>query len=440
VRIRLGLSGRTFFLWFGGLFLLVGLGLLYGGIQEARRERAYRLHSEVVDAVVTGKSIQRASREGNSSTRYEVAYRFIAPDGRPVEGVDVVSVEEWELLGPGSRLKVAYLPASPETSRAARSDRPTSAIPLIVLGGALATAGGAVFVRTAAKLRRERRLLRDGMPAQGTILAIEPSNVSVNRVRQWNVRYRYADHLGRSHEGRSGPIAPEDAHAVTVGGVVEVRFDRAAPDESVWVRPPAVRRPAFWTKLRNFAATLVMLLVAVLVGEVVPPLKSLDGFAARHESLLVALTIGIAVIGFMLFMGGILYRLFADDGGPVGTEDAEPAGSTAFDAEPVVARLSAYRFRGRSAGASASEGFTLREAVDAWRRRAWRTSPRWRANFIVTAGVALFVIGLFGFFAIGAPAGIKLLFIAAIVYALVRLRLAIAQVDSGPQRRRRDRD
>jgi len=435
VRIRLGLSGRTFFLWFGGLFLIVGLGLLYGGIQEASRERAYRLHADVVDAVVTGKSIQRASRDGNSSTRYEVAYRFIAPDGRPVEGVDVVSVEEWERLGAGSRLKVAYLPSAPETSRAARSDRPTSAIPLIVLGGLLAAAGGAVFVRTAAKLRREWRLLRDGMPAQGTIVAIEPSNVSVNRVRQWNVRYRYVDHLGRSHEGRSGPIAPEDAQAVTVGSVVDVRFDRATPDESVWVRPPAVRRPAFWTKLRNVAATLVMLLVAVLVGEMVPPLKSLDGFAARHESLLVALTIGMTVIGFMLFMGGIVYRLFADEGGPVtGAEDAGRARSSAFDAEPVAARLSVYRFRGRGAGASASEGFTLHEAAHAWRRRAWRTSPRWRANFIVTAGVALFVIGLFGFFVIGAPAGIKLLFIAAVVYAAIRLRLAVAQADA-PQRR-----
>jgi hypothetical protein len=273
------------------------------------------------------------------------------------------------------------------------------------------------------------------MPAQGTIVAIEPSNVSVNRVRQWNVRYRYADHLGRLHEGRSGPIAPEDAHAVTVGSVVDVRFDRAAPDESVWVRPPAVRRPAFWTKLRNVAATLVILLVAVLVGEMVPPLKSLDGFAARHESLLVALTVGMTVIGFMLFMGGIVYRLFADEGGPVtGAEDAGRARSSAFDAEPVAARLSVYRFRGRGAGASASEGFTLHEAAHAWRRRAWRTSPRWRANFIVTAGVALFVIGLFGFFVIGAPAGIKLLFIAAVVYAAIRLRLTVAQADA-PQRR-----
>lgn len=419
MRIRLRLSGRTFFLWFGGLFLVVGLGLLYGGIQEARREGAYRAHGEVVDAVVTGKSIQRASRDGHASTRYEVAYRFIAPDGRPVEGVDAVSVEEWESLGPGSRLKVAYLPSAPETSRAARSDRPTSAIPLMVLGGVLAAAGGAVVVRTAAKLLRERRLLRDGMPAQGTIVAIEPSNVSVNRVRQWNVRYRYADHLGRSHEGRSGPIAPEDAQAVTVGSVVDVRFDRAAPDESVWVRPPAVRRPAFWTNLRNVAATLVMLLVAVLVGEMVPPLKSLDGLAARYESLLVALTIGMTAVGFMLFMGGILYRLFADEGGPVtGAEDADTA----------------------RAGVSASEGFTLGEAVHAWRRRAWRTSPRWRANFIVTAGVALFVIGLFGFFVIGAPAGIKLLFIAAVVYAAIRLRLAVAQADGAPQRRRPDRD
>jgi hypothetical protein len=86
-----------------------------------------------------------------------------------------------------------------------------------------------------------------------------------------------------------------------------------------------------------------------------------------------------------------------------------------------------YRFRGRSAGSSFSDRFSLREAKDAWRRRAWRTSPRWRSNFVVMLGVALFVIGLFGTFIVIGPNGVRLLCTAALVYAAFRTIVAVAR-------------
>jgi uncharacterized protein DUF3592 len=431
MRIPVTFSGRTVFWLLGGMFLFVGLGLLYGGIRDATQERTYRTEGEAVEAVVVGKSIQRASRHGNPSTRYEIAYRFTTADGRTAEGVDAVAVEEWERLGPGSPFMVTYLPGAPRTNRAKRPGDMASALAPIGIGGALALIGGGVLVWSATRLRRERRLLREGLTAQATVVAIEPSSVAVNRVRQWNVQYRYQDHFGRTHEGKSGPVPPTAVEALAAGDAIDLRFNREHPDESLWVSKPEPtahgadvpqrhRRPSFWRALRNVAATVGVLFVALVIGESVPGLKTLDRLAARHEFVLTPIMIGMTVVGFALFMGGILFRIFGGDSQPMTHEEVEDVSrGVGLDARPVAPRASAYRFGGRSAGASFSDEFTLKEAKRAWQERAWRTSPWWRANFIVTIGALSFTAGLFGFFVIGAPAGIKLLYLAVIVFAVV---------------------
>jgi hypothetical protein len=431
MRIPLHASARTFFWLAGGLFLFVGLGLLYSGIQEAAQERAYREHGQAVEALVVAKSIQRASRDGNSSTKYEIAYRYTTAEGRTLEGVDAVSVDEWEGLEPGSAFRITYLPGASQASRAEGSGGMASAYGMMALGSLLALVGSVFLVNRVRRLLKERRLLATGMTAQGTVVAIEPSDFAVNRVRQWNVRYRYQDHLGQHQEGTSGPMPRDEAHAVQAGDTVEVRFDSERPGESMWVRSPGdERRPSLWRRLRPIAVILGVLFVALVVGESVPALKALDRLAAQHELWLTAITVGMTVLGFVLFMGAILYRIFGPDGEPMThTEVEDLSRNVGIDSRPVAARVSAYRFIGRSAGTSFGEGFNLREAKEAWRQRAWRTSPRWRANFVVTAGALLFVVGLFGFFVVGAPAGIKLLYVAIILYAAVRLIVACTRTE-----------
>lgn len=433
MRIRFAGSGRTFFLWFGALFTCVGLIMLYGGIQDATRERAFQQQGQVVEAVVVGKSIERASREGNSSTKYVIAYRFTTDDGGAAEGVDAVGVEEWESLEPGSRFTITYLPGAPESSRAEGSGGMVSPLVMTGLGSLLALAGGVLVTRIATRIWRERRLLREGMPAQGTVIAVEPGNLAVNNVRQWRVRYRYQDHVGRPQEGASGLLPPEEARAVGVGDALSVRFDREHPGESVWDRtrtpaPEGTRLRSVLRRLGGFAVMLGLYLVATVVGESVPALKDLERLMARHQVSLLTVTIGMTVVGFVLFMGGILYRIFGGAGAPMTHGEVEDLSrSVRMEAPPYAGRVSAYRFRGRSAGSSFSEKFTVREAKDAWRQRSWRESPRWRSNFVVMAGVALFAPGLFGIFIVIGPNGIKLLLGAALVYAAVSIITAFAR-------------
>jgi hypothetical protein len=435
MRIPLHVSARTFAWLGGGLFLFVGLGFLHGGIEDAAKERAYRQRGQAVQALVVGKSIRRASRNGNSSTKYEIAYRFTTPDGQPRNGVKVVSVDDWERLEPGNPLVIVYLPDEPQASRAADQGGMGSALLMGALGGVLALLGGGLLTWSAVRLWRERRLLRSGAPTQGTILAIEPGSLAVNRVRQWNVRYSYRDHLGQTREGSSGPLPPDHAHALDVGDAVEVRFDAERPEQSIWVPAHRDQRVDGSERgfsngkgLRNTAVVVAVLMIALVIGEGVPPLKALDRFAVEHEFWLTATTVGVTLVGFLLFMGGILYRIFASTAEPITHAQMEDLSRNVnIDAEPAAARVSAYRFRGPSTGASFSEQFTLKEAREAWRQRAWRTSRRWRANFVVTGGALLFTVGLFGIFVAGAPVGIKLLFVAVVLYGAVRLVAALAR-------------
>ncbi|HXG05078.1 MAG TPA: DUF3592 domain-containing protein, partial [Candidatus Binatia bacterium] len=424
MRIPIPLSGRSFILAFGGLFAVVGVVLAVTGVQEARREQAYRTYGEPIAAVVADKTIRRASREGDTSTRYEIRYRFRAADGRFAEGVESVSVETWESLEPGSPFRVTYLPGA-ETSRAEGADALASALVMTALGTAFAVIGGAVLGTTGAVLWREHRLLRRGRKATGTILAIEPSHVAVNRARQWRLRYRYHDHFGRAHDGSSGLIAPEAAHALAVGDTVSIRFDPERPERSVWDRRAAVGgdgSPAAVSRWRpmarkagGFAVMLGLFFVASILGEAIPALKDLERLTERHQPLLLAVAAGMAAMGFVLFMGSIFYRIFGGAGEPLTHAEVEDLQrSVRLEAQPVAGRVAMYRFRGRSAGASFSDAFTLREAKQAWRQRAWRASPRWRANFVVLAGAALFVTGMFGIVIVLGPAGIKLLFGAAV--------------------------
>jgi hypothetical protein len=145
------------YLVFGAVFLIVGLGLLVGGLQDAGHERAYAQRGRVVDGVVTGKSIERASSEGRGhGTRYEVAYRFMAPAGRVVDGVAKVDVDQWERLAPGDVFRVVYLSNAPESSRAADADDTTTPWVLVGLGSVFTLIGCAIVTATLRAMWRSR--------------------------------------------------------------------------------------------------------------------------------------------------------------------------------------------------------------------------------------------------------------------------------------------
>jgi Protein of unknown function (DUF3592) len=229
-----GFITRYFWFLFGGIWLVVGLGLTKGGINEMGKERRYRDEGRVARATVTDKSMQRADRD-HPSTRYVVSYRFTTDEGRPFTGRATVEVHQWESLREGDPITVTYLATAPETQRLGDPNAGGGAWVMVAVGLFFAGAGGGIVFWNWRRLAHDRHLRRTGVLVQGTVMKVVPTSLRINRVPQWQVVYRYQDHIGQTHETCSRALPPSVAHTWHPGDTGPVRFDRANPADSLWV-------------------------------------------------------------------------------------------------------------------------------------------------------------------------------------------------------------
>ncbi|HET8721876.1 MAG TPA: DUF3592 domain-containing protein [Nitrospira sp.] len=226
---------RSFLLWFGVIFSAIGLMAAFGGAQEWRAQQHFQQEAVAARATVLSKSIEKATRDGNPRTKYLVRYRFVPADGQTIEKAGEVSVEEWERLDEGSLFPIRYLPSDPQTTQTDTVDQWW--VPLIfVAGGLLFTSIGlAVAWSDLRHVLLVMRLSRGGHPAEGIVRKVWPTSTSINRVQQWRLSYEYRDHVGRTQEGESHLLSPDEASQWREGDTGAVRFDRERPEDSVWI-------------------------------------------------------------------------------------------------------------------------------------------------------------------------------------------------------------
>jgi hypothetical protein len=172
-------------------------------------------------------------------------------------------------------------------------------------------------------------------------------------------------------------------------------------------------------KIRRWLAMAGVLVAAIVLSEL-PPLQRLDRAISSHAPLLLGLAITLTVVGFSLFMGGIIAMLMAG-GEEMSHEDVEESSRSIRDAAsgPRVWRVSAYRITGRTEGRQVANETTFAGMKDAWRSGDWSRDPQWRRLFIIAAGVAMLCYGMFGIFVVTGPAYLKLLLMAALLYATI---------------------
>ena len=145
---------------------------------------------------------------------------------------------------------------------------------------------------------------------------------------------------------------------------------------------------AFTGILRTLVVWVPLLFVAALLAES-PPLRSLDATFAAQRATLLAVTVAATVVGFVLFMGGVLDLLISQD-------------------EP-----------GRQAGLG--ETFTLGELRGAVSSGAWLRDATWRRRLVITVGALLMAAGICGVFIVVGPGYIRVIMSAVLAYAAVRL-------------------
>lgn len=236
---RSPINPRNFWFWFGGIWLGVGIPFLLLGAffawYELTLESRLKSGGQPALGMVLGKSWSDGSEDRHRSFR--VQYRFTTAAGKTVRNDALVSSAAWEALRERESIGVTYLPDSPRTHRI--DGRVTQwVMPAIFcgLGTMLTLLGGFVVLKAVSAARFGRRLREHGFPVQAEVIEVTPTGYMVNRVRQWVVLYRYRDHAGIEHDGRSPTMQQEDAERWHSGDRVTVHFDPLKPGRSAWTK------------------------------------------------------------------------------------------------------------------------------------------------------------------------------------------------------------
>ena len=230
------ITNENFWVWFGGIWLAVGLLFLVigGGIGWSRSALDARLDVEgmPVQGVVLGKEI--VSSDGNSQ-RYRVVFRFGDALGVTVRGTADLNVEAWDALVERGPIEVVFLPNRSSTYRVAGESRADAVLALVfsVVGAVLAAVGGFIVGNALRTRATRRRLLDSGAIAAGTVIDIGPANLRINGIQQWELRYSFRDAHGCAHEGKR-VVSHDEAQGWRPGAVGRVRYDSRDPRAQLW--------------------------------------------------------------------------------------------------------------------------------------------------------------------------------------------------------------
>ena len=183
------------------------------------------------------------------------------------------------------------------------------------------------------------------------------------------------------------------------------------PDDALSPETPRSR----WQRFKNWAASLAFVLGLMIAAFAIAEIGPVRDLCARIDSAqemdpwLIGIPIGLMVVGIILMLGAQFLP---------GPRQERPPADEALDAAAVPLEYTEERGRwSRSMEMEASTG----QVREAWRRRSWRYSRRWRTFFLMMLGGVLVASGITGLFILIGPPFIKVLVAGLAGYAAVRI-------------------
>jgi hypothetical protein len=228
----------NFWFVFGGLWFAVGsLFAVIGGFvlrQEATIAERLARGGLAATGVVLAKS---KHTDRKHAPTFRIEYRYQSADGAVIEETANVDRKTWESLAEGGAVAVTYVRDAPRMHRVQGQSVERQILGWIVtpIGSLFAISGALILWRATAQRKLVARLQREGTRASAEVIEVAPIGLRLNRVDQWVVRYRYSDSIGRAYEGSSPSMSPEVARRWRPGDRVEVAYERARPERSVWI-------------------------------------------------------------------------------------------------------------------------------------------------------------------------------------------------------------
>lgn len=224
-----------FWIFFGSIWLLVGLPFVLLAGYFILQERQLATTGRVVEAMVLTKDVTRSG----DALRRSVRYRFTTADGRTSEGKSEVREPVWSPLTERGPVRVVYLPDRPSVNRVVGSSELTMLVIFACVGSLLSIAGGTIVTVAVRRARLRTRLLTAGVRAPATVADVKAMNLRVNGRTQWKLEYEYRDSRSRAHR-RSLYLDAVEAARWKPGDRGDVLFDPDRPEQAVWLGGTAV--------------------------------------------------------------------------------------------------------------------------------------------------------------------------------------------------------
>lgn len=261
VSLRLGLWFGGFYNQFGWLFFGFGMIFYWVFAANADYESIYFFASDVETAPGVVAATEKLSFKVNKRSVHRVDYRFT------VGGVERsgTSYTTDGGLGPKSKTTIEYPAGNPDVSRIRGAG--SAPMPIWVLFVTIFPLVGLIFMSVG--FRRGRgaaRLLADGMPAVGTRVREEATNVKINNrtVMKYFYEFPAADgnvyeatastHLTETLAAAQQPLLYNPANPGDATLLAHLPY-RPQVDELGQVQPVKLRR-LFWTLLLPTVSTL----------------------------------------------------------------------------------------------------------------------------------------------------------------------------------------
>jgi len=177
--------------------------------------------------------------------------------------------------------------------------------------------------------------------------------------------------------------------------------------------------------LQTVLAVIVIIAVSA-ASQRLAALTTLEQILTRNRNTLLAFTIPVAALGFIVFFVQLMLMLY-EKGQPMSHEEVEEQFCLALNTRmlPYLARFSKYRVFGKAEGRQFSEQVPLKDFKLAWQSGAWRHDKKWRGRFTVAGGALLMIIGVLATAAVASPIVVALVCIGFLIYAAVRLTWAL---------------
>lgn len=214
--------GNGFLALFGGIFALVGLGLLIGGIIWFTSTKKFISNADVVSATITEIDTYRDS-DGDYHHSVFVAYEY---NGR---NYDVYLPEYSSSMYEGKKISVYVDPDNPGKVRG-KSMAYLGPIMLMGMGGVFSAIGLPIFFVGIKKQGKKKRLLAEGERRYATIVGSGRTNVKINGRYLHYVDCEYQDpYSGMKYLYRGGQLREDPYHLM--GVQVPVYVDRNDPSQ-----------------------------------------------------------------------------------------------------------------------------------------------------------------------------------------------------------------